>query len=81
METTCLLTDEWIKKKGYVHIQWNIIQSLKKKKKQGNPAVCNNIDEPSWRRAWQPTPVFLPGESHGQRAWQAIVHMVAKSQT
>ena len=20
-----------------------------------------------WRRAWQPTPVFVPGESHGQR--------------
>ena len=20
-----------------------------------------------WRREWQPTPVFLPGESHGQR--------------
>ena len=20
-----------------------------------------------WRRAWQPTPVFLPGESHEQR--------------
>ena len=20
-----------------------------------------------WRRAWQLTPVFLPGESHGQR--------------
>jgi len=20
-----------------------------------------------WRRAWQPTPVFLTGESHGQR--------------
>ena len=20
-----------------------------------------------WRRGWQPTPVFLPGESHGQR--------------
>ena len=19
-----------------------------------------------WRRAWRPTPVFLPGESHGQ---------------
>ena len=19
----------------------------------------------SWKRAWQPTPVFLPGESHG----------------
>ena len=21
-----------------------------------------------WRRAWQPTPIFLPGESHGQRS-------------
>ena len=21
-----------------------------------------------WRRAWQPAPVFLPGESHGQRS-------------
>ena len=21
-----------------------------------------------WRRGWQPTPVFLPGESHGQRS-------------
>jgi len=20
-----------------------------------------------WRRAWQPTPIFLPGEVHGQR--------------
>jgi len=21
-----------------------------------------------WRRAWQPTPLFLPGESQGQRS-------------
>ena len=21
-----------------------------------------------WRRSWQPTPIFLPGESHGQRS-------------
>ena len=21
-----------------------------------------------WRRKWQPMPVFLPGESHGQRS-------------
>ena len=21
-----------------------------------------------WRRVWQPNPVFLPGESHGQRS-------------
>ena len=24
--------------------------------------------EGPWRRAWQPIPVFLPGESHGQRS-------------
>ena len=23
-----------------------------------------------WRRAWQPTPVFLPGEPHGQ--WSLV---------
>ena len=22
----------------------------------------------SWRRKWQPTPIFLPGESQGQRS-------------
>jgi len=22
----------------------------------------------AWRRKWQPTPVFLPGKSHGQRS-------------
>ena len=21
-----------------------------------------------WRKAWQPTPLFLPGESHGQKS-------------
>ena len=26
------------------------------------------IGKVSWRRKWQPTPVFLPGESHGQRS-------------
>ena len=26
------------------------------------------VGQISWRRAWQPTPVFLPGESHGQRS-------------
>ena len=28
-----------------------------------------------WRRKWQPTPVSLPEESHGQRSWQATVHL------
>ena len=32
-----------------------------------------------WRRKWQPTPVFLPGESHG---WRSLVgYRIAKSWT
>ena len=34
-----------------------------------------------WRRKWQPTPVFLPGESQGQGAWWAAVYVVAQSRT
>ena len=30
-----------------------------------------------WRRKWQPTPVFLPGESQGLGAWWAAVYGVA----
>ena len=26
------------------------------------------IGKMPWKRKWQPTPVFLPGESHGQRS-------------
>ena len=26
------------------------------------------LEKTPWRRAWQPTPVFLPGESHGQKS-------------
>ena len=26
------------------------------------------IGKMPWRRKWQPTPVFLPGESHGHRS-------------
>ena len=33
------------------------------------------------RRKWQPTPVFLPGESTDRGAWWATVHVVTKSQT
>ena len=26
------------------------------------------VGKMTWRRAWQPIPEFLPGESHGQRS-------------
>ena len=27
-----------------------------------------SLVQSSWKRKWQTTPVFLPGESHGQRS-------------
>ena len=36
---------------------------------------------PHWRRKWQPTPAFLPGESQGRGAWWAAVYGVAQSWT
>ena len=38
-------------------------------KRHGFDSSVRNIP---WRRAWQPTPVFLPGESHGQ--WSLVDH-------
>ena len=42
----------------------------------GKESACNMGDlglipgsgRSPWRRPWQPTPVFLPGEFHGQRS-------------
>ena len=34
-----------------------------------------------WRRKWQPTPVFLPGESQGRGTWWAAVYGVTQSRT
>ena len=34
-----------------------------------------------WLLKWHPTPVLLPGKSHGGGAWWAAVHGVAKSRT
>ena len=39
------------------------------------------VGKTPWRRAWQLTPVFLPGASHGQRSLAATVHGVTESDT
>ena len=36
---------------------------------QDTPVLSLGQEDP-WRRKWQPTPVFLPGESTGEEAWQ-----------
>ena len=43
--------------------------------------VRSLVGEIPWRSKWQPTPVFLPGESHGGGAWRPVVHGVSKSWT
>ena len=35
---------------------------------EGDIREVGIIRKTPWRRSWQPTPVFLPGESHGQRS-------------
>ena len=34
----------------------------------GRPGLHPWVGKIPWRRAWKPTPIFLPGESHGQRS-------------
>ena len=34
----------------------------------GRPAFDPWVGTILWRREWQPTPVFLPGKTHGQRS-------------
>ena len=43
----------------------------------GDAGSISTVRKILWRRQWQPTPVFSPGESHGRRSL-ATVHGVAK---
>ena len=36
----------------------------------GRPGVDSWVGKIPWRRKWQPTPVLLPGKSHG---WKSLV--------
>ena len=56
----------------------------------GKESACNAGDLGSipglnpgilWRRKWQPTLVFLPGESHGQKSLAGYSPLGRKSQT
>ena len=42
-----------------------LLQTLKLGVKHNGIALSKGL---TWRREWQPTPIFLPGESHGQRS-------------
>ena len=51
---------------------------VKKKRKSINSEVRKTW---VWGPKWQPTPVFLPGESHGHKSLESPVHGVTKSRT
>ena len=54
---------------------FNAGDSLQQRRPRFNPWVRKI----PWRSKWQPTLVFLPGKSHGQRgAWWATVHGVTR---
>ena len=46
--------------------QW--VKNLPAMQETQETQVWSRVRKIPWRRKWQPTPVFLPGESHGQRS-------------
>ena len=56
------------------HGTWGFPGSTRSKEPTSNAGDVTGSDlipgvgKIPWRRAWQPTPVFLSGESHGQRS-------------
>ena len=66
----CPSTDEWI------NIIWNIYTVILPGGSEVKASASNMGDLGSipgsgrfpWRRKWQSTPEFLPGESHGRRS-------------
>ena len=57
-----------------------LAQKLKNLPACSRPGFFPRVRKIPWRRAWLPTPVFLPGEFHGKRR-VATVHGVTESQT
>ena len=45
-----------------------VAQTVKNLPEMQETQVRSLGQEILWRKKWQPTPVFLPGESHGQRS-------------
>ena len=53
-----------------IPISWKIFHNLlwSTQSQCGRPGFNPWVGKISWRRKWQPTPVFLPGKSHGWRS-------------
>ena len=58
-----------------------VAQSVKNLPAMQETQVQSLGREESWKRKWQPTPVFLPRESHGQRSLAGYSPWGPKDQT
>ena len=57
-----------------------VAQTVKHRLQCERPGFDPWVGKIPWKRKWQPTPVLLPGKSHGRRSLvQATIHGVAKS--
>ena len=51
-----------------MHAWASLIAHLVKNLPAGDPRLDSWVGKIRWRREWLPTPVFWPGEFHGQRS-------------
>ena len=56
---------QWKKKHLWASLVAQMVKSLPA---YGRPGFHPWVRRIPWRREWQPTPVFLPGKSHGERS-------------
>ena len=57
------------------YIHWGFLDGVSGKKNppanagdERDVALISGLERITWRRKWQPTPVFLPGKCHRQRS-------------
>ena len=67
----------WINRKWNFRKKIKVIDSMVKHLLQwGRPGFDTWVGKIPWRREWLPTPVFLPGESHGKHSCHGILQYV-----
>ena len=54
-------------------VETSLVDEIVKESACRKPMFHPWVGKIPWRRKWQPTPVFFPGESHDRGAWQATV--------
>ena len=78
-QKTMILKSFWVRTKEKENLVWRpkecfslcyslVTQTVKNLLAVQEAWIRSWVGKIPWRREWQPTPVFFPGESHGQRS-------------